>query len=140
MAQLIDFSTRGARAALLFLSPADTRRVVGALRTAQEAGLVAPHDLVLIAGTGWGDNTDQVSIRHFMFDFKCNFPTDFNYGFPIDFNYDLSIDFNYYFSIDFNCNFLIDFNCDFSIDFNYSFHLLSIFSHWKPCILSSYLI
>lgn len=59
--KLAEFSRRGARAVVLFLSPSHTRQLVTALQRAEQQGALQPHQLVLLSATGWGDNTDLVS-------------------------------------------------------------------------------
>ncbi|KAF2361851.1 Receptor ligand binding region [Trinorchestia longiramus] len=60
VSRLVEFSAQGARAVLLFLEPSDAQRLVGAVNSAQLSGLIDPQQLILISGSGWGDNTDQI--------------------------------------------------------------------------------
>lgn len=71
VADLAQFSVEGARAVVLFLRPADVERLVHAIQLAHEAGDLDTQQMVLLASTGWGDNTDQVSCgRNIVFNFR----------------------------------------------------------------------
>ena len=59
--KLADFSSKGARGVVVFLTPKDTERFLRAVKLGEQVGLLKPQQLVLLGSTGWGDNTDIVS-------------------------------------------------------------------------------
>ena len=56
--RLSDFSQQGARGVVMFLSDADTARLLTAVRLGEQVGLIKSQSLVLLSSSEWGDNTD----------------------------------------------------------------------------------